>query len=211
MTSNVQRHQRTGAAVTTTPETVQARPGRSPAQINAEQKAMAERNRQSARGTVIPTGPAATVPATTGAAPAPALPDTRTPEQAFFDEGAPSTMFDGRLCKYDNKVPRYFTIDDDAVIADGIIFAAQCDQLVWGRVRFNGPGNPPTRYLGPKYDGYVPPPREDLGDPEDTWEIGISGRPEDPWQIHYYLPVENTETHGARPALTLRVAQSAGC
>ena len=25
-------------------------------------------------------------------------------------------MFDGRLVKYDNKVPRYFTIDDDTAM-----------------------------------------------------------------------------------------------
>lgn len=136
------------------------------------------------------------VPATTAAAPVPALPDTRTPEEAFFDEGSPSAMFDGRLFKYDNKVPRYFTIDDDTAIPDGTILVAQCDQLVWGQVKFNGPGNPPDRHLGLKYDGYVPPARDALGDNDPRqWEIGLSGKPDDPWQIYYYLPVENPETH----------------
>ena len=175
----------------------------SPADINRQQGFEPPRSKVEATSSAVvakaaapATGTKATVPATTVQAPPPALPDTRTPEQAFFDEGSPSAMFDGRLFKYDNKVPRYFLIDDDSAMPEDTPLIAQCDQLVWGRVKFNGPGNPPTRHLGPKYDGYVPSERETLGDTDlRQREVGLSGKPDDPWQIYYYLPVENPETH----------------
>jgi hypothetical protein len=184
-TSNIQRHQMTGAARTTTPQTTQARPGPTPAQINAEQKAAAERGRQPARSTAITTGPAATVPA---------VPDSRTPVQAYLDEVAPASIV-GRMIKF-SKDGKFITADDNAEISDEADFAALCDQTLIGWLKFNGQGEPPDRHMGLLHDGFVMPPRNTLGDDDPAaWELGLNGQPADPWQHHVYLVLENVETH----------------
>ena len=103
--------------------------------------------------------PVPAVPATTAVAPVPALPDTRTlKKHSFSIEGSPSAMFDGRLFKYDNKVLRYFTTDDDTVTSDGTISAvAQCASASLWVGQTNGPGNPPDRHLGPQIRRLRPP------------------------------------------------------
>jgi hypothetical protein len=64
-----------------------------------------------------------------------------------------------------------------------------------GRVKFNGEGMPPDRHMGLLYDGFVMPPREMLGDTDEAkWEIGLDGKPQDPWQHHVYLVLQNGST-----------------
>ena len=185
MTSNVPRHATTGAAQTTTPQTVQARPGRTPAQINAEQKAMAERGRQPARSTAITTGPAAAVPAVS---------DTKTAVQGYLDEIAPASIV-GRMVKF-GKGGNFTTTDDGATLDEDIIYAAHCDQTLIGYVKFNGQGEPPDRHMGLLYGDFHMPPRETLGDTDPAkWELGLSGQPQDPYQHHVYLVLEHAETH----------------
>jgi len=41
----------------------------------------------------------------------------------------------------------------------------------------------------------VPPDRETLGDTnESEWEVGLSGKPADPWQFQLLLPLQSAET-----------------
>jgi hypothetical protein len=89
----------------------------------------------------------------------------------------------------------FVTSDDDAVIGENTDFTAILDQTLVGWIRFNGEGNPPDRVMGLLYDGFAMPARETLGDSDAaSWELGLDGRPQDPWQHHVYLVLQNTET-----------------
>jgi len=123
-----------------------------------------------------------------------ATPDTRTPVQAYLDEVAPASIV-GRMIKFDGKEGKYFTADDEEILDDQTDYAALCDQTLVGWLKFNGQGQPPDRHMGLLYDGFVMPPRETLGDLDETqWEAGLSGEPQDPWQHHVYLVLQNGAT-----------------
>ena len=63
-----------------------------------------------------------------------------------------------------------------------------------GWIKFNGPGQPPTRHMGGMFSGYVPPPRSELGDNDQSlWEEGLSGKPQDPWKSQVLLPLKEAE------------------
>ena len=49
--------------------------------------------------------------------------------------------------------------------------------------------------MGLLYDGFVMPPRESLGDlDESQWPIGLDNLPADPWQHQLYLVLQRTTT-----------------
>jgi hypothetical protein len=55
-------------------------------------------------------------------------------------------------------------------------------RICW--MKFNGEGNPPIIEGGLLYEGYRLPPREEMGDLDQSqWETGLDGKPADPW-IH---------------------------
>jgi hypothetical protein len=185
-----------------------------PAQINKQQRddadkqlARAATKTEAMRSVVAPASktaarPAAAPPpsakttamATTAHAPLPAVPGERT-RQSFLDEIAPASIT-GNIMKFDTKAGRHFTPHDDATIDGETVFVALCDQTIAGYVHFNGPGNPPDRHMGLIYDGFVVPKRADMGDDDPAlWEPGLSGEPDDPWPLHVYVPMQNTETN----------------
>ena len=48
--------------------------------------------------------------------------------------------------------------------------------------------------MGPVFSGFVPPGREELGDLDEAqWEIGLSGKPTDPWQFQVLVPMHDTQ------------------
>jgi hypothetical protein len=62
-------------------------------------------------------------------------------------------------------------------------------------MKFNGEGNSPTIEGGLLYEGYRLPPREEMGDLDNSkWEIGLDGRPADPWihAVDFVLQDEET-------------------
>jgi hypothetical protein len=123
-----------------------------------------------------------------------AVPDTRTPVQTYLDEIAPASIV-GRMVKFDTKGGRFFTADDGEEISADDDFVVLADQTLIGRVKFNGKGEPPDRRMGLLYDGFVMPDRKDLGDTDQAkWEIGLDGKPADPWQHHIYLVLQNCAT-----------------
>jgi hypothetical protein len=123
-----------------------------------------------------------------------AVPDTRTPVQTYLDEIAPASII-GRMVKFDSKGGRFFTADDDEEISADDDFVVLADQTLIGRVKFHGKGEPPDRRMGLLYDGFVMPDRKDLGDTDQAkWEIGLDGKPADPWQHHIYLVLQNVAT-----------------
>jgi hypothetical protein len=79
---------------------------------------------------------------------------------------------------------------DDSLVPDGTEGVAIVDQTQAGWIRFNGKGQPPDRRMGPIAQGFVPPKREELGDTDESqWEVGLDGKPADPWQHQLVLPI----------------------
>jgi hypothetical protein len=89
-----------------------------------------------------------------------------------------------------SKENEFIKTADDAVIPFGTEFVGVCDKIQVGLIRFNGPGNRPTRKMGPLFGGFVMPDRDSLGDNDPTrWETGLDGKPKDPWQSQILLPL----------------------
>jgi hypothetical protein len=121
-----------------------------------------------------------------------AVPDNRTAMEVYADEAAPVAM--ENPFKFNPKGdPDYWNFSGEAVPDED--YTALCDELAIARVKFNGPGNPPTRILGRPADGFVLPPEDTLPDRDRTqWQTGLGGELEDPWQRHDYLPLQRTAT-----------------
>src|SRR6516164_1183375 len=156
---------------------------RTPEQIRAEQIAQAAADTAKAKANLPAVAPTSTDVA---------LPDNRTPVQAYLDEIAPASIV-GRLVKF-NKDGNFVTTDDDAVIGDDVDFVALVDQTLVGWIKFAGEGAPPDRIMGLLYDGFVMPARGTLGDDDQAkWEIGLNGQPQDPWSHQIYVVLERRD------------------
>ncbi len=89
----------------------------------------------------------------------------------------------------------FVTTGDETAIPEGTQFTVIYDQIVGGWIKFIGKGNQPIRKQGRLFEGFVPVPRTELGDNDRAeWELGLSGQPQDPWQIQLLLPLQNVET-----------------
>jgi hypothetical protein len=136
---------------------------------------------------------AATLPATVKTATAVAVPDSRPYKERYLDEVSPASVV-GRMIKF-SKGGTFITADDDQEVPEAAEFIALCDETLIGWVKFNGVGEPPDRVMGLLYDGFAMPPRETLGDlDESQWSEGLDGKPADPWQHHQYLVLQDTST-----------------
>jgi hypothetical protein len=172
---------------------------RTTAQALAQQKADAERERTARAAAAKPQDDLDTVldavkgaAVTTAAPTAVALPDGRTPREVYLDEVAPAAIV-GRLAKF-SREGTFVTADDEAEIADTTDLVALCDQTLVGWLRFNDDA-PPDRVMGLLYDGFVPPPRSQLGDLDQAkWPAGLSGAPEDPWRHQMYLVLQGANS-----------------
>jgi hypothetical protein len=110
----------------------------------------------------------------------------------YLDEIAPATIV-GRMIKF-SKEGKFVTADDDAPIAEDAEFIALANQTMVGWIRFNE-DEPPTRVMGLLYDGFEMPARETLGDLETAkWDVGLDGRPADPWSHQNYLVLQHADT-----------------
>src|SRR5262245_6169604 len=79
---------------------------------------------------------------------------------------------------------------DDAQIPTGTEVAVVYDEIRVGWIKFLDKGQQPERKMGPVFSGFVPAGREELGDLDETqWEIGLSGKPTDPWQFQVLVPL----------------------
>ena len=164
-----------------------------PAKINGQQGYGQPHTKAEALRSTVPAKPTAPPTPATKTTTLPALPDTRTTVQTYLDEVAPASIV-GRMIKF-TKEGAFVTADDAEQISDEIEFAALCDQTLIGWIRFNGQGEPPERHMGLLYDNFVMPARGTLGhDDPSSWEIGLSGQPQDPWQHHVYLVLQNVGT-----------------
>jgi hypothetical protein len=138
----------------------------------------------------------AQVPAVRPVAAPPAITplDNRTPQERYLDEVAPSFIV-GRLIKF-SKEAQFITADDSQVFADDADFYALCGEVQIGWIKFSpDAGVPPTRHMGLFYDGFVPPPRESLGDSDPAeWPAGLDGQPSDPWLHQQNLVLQQCDT-----------------
>ena len=157
----------------------------SPEQIRAAQRADAEKDTAAVK---------AALPAVTnGKGTAVAVPDSRTSVQAYLDEVAPASIV-GRMVKF-GKEGTFSYRDNGDTISEETDFIALYDQTLIGWIKFNGEGQPPDRRMGLLYDGFPMPARDSLGDADmSLWQTGLDGKPQDPWQHHVYLVLQNTET-----------------
>jgi hypothetical protein len=180
------------------------------AQILKEQKERADREREArlaAGRKVIEPQPAAKQPQDeierlTGQVVAPAkatsvaVPDTRTPQQAYLDEIAPPSSLVGRPIKFDGKAGKWLFGDTDEEISPDTDFIPLCDEILIGWIKFNGKGEQPDRIQGLLYDGFVMPPLSSLPDRDQSkWELGLDGEPADPWQHQMCLILQSPGTH----------------
>jgi hypothetical protein len=178
-----------------TPAAKPARRGRTAVEINKQQKEDAERDlakRTAAKASAASNGAPMTEVAVRQEA-AIAAPDTRAAAEKYLDEVAPASIV-GRMVKF-NKEAQFVTRDDGEPIAKDAEFVALCDQTLIGWVRFNDAGTPPDRVMGLWYDNFAMPPRKTLGDLDQAaWELGLDGKPADPWQHHQYLVLQRAGT-----------------
>lgn len=159
-----------------------------PEEIVTQQRRDAERaKQQKAAARAVTVKPAAPPPAV-------APTDTRTPEQQYIDEVAPSSIV-GRLVKFD-KNGRFVVSDTGEPIDDTVDFFALCGDVQIGYVKFSKEeGEPAKRRMGLLYDGFRMPDRESLGDTDASlWEPGLSGEPEDPWLHQQNLVLQRVDT-----------------
>jgi hypothetical protein len=119
-----------------------------------------------------------------------ALPDARTPQQAYLDEIAPSGIV-GRLLKF-GKSGTFVAADTDEAVDPEQAFTALCDQVAIGFQKFQE-GAPPTRHMGLLYGDppFIMPKREGLGDNDPSaWPLGLDGQPQDVWAHTIFLPLQ---------------------
>jgi hypothetical protein len=155
---------------------------------NANKRAPTARELVAAKRAQAPTAPPAPAPST-----AVAVKSNQDYRSRYLDEVAPASIV-GRMVKF-SKQGTFITPDDEQELSEDAEFVALCDQTLIGWVKFNGPGEPPDREMGLLYDNYVMPPREALGDLDETqWPEGLDGKPGDVWQHHQYLPLQSTDT-----------------
>ena len=146
-------------------------------QVVAEQKAQARKLTEAKKAASLPATQSAGPPA----AQAVATPDDRTEVQKYLDDIAPSGIV-GRLVKF-SKDGKFVFADTDEPVDEAAEFIALCDQTLIGWIKFHNDGEtPPDRVQGLLYDGFHMPTRQSLGDlDQSTWQDGLSGAPEDPW------------------------------
>ena len=113
------------------------------------------------------------------------------PVEAFLTDHA-----DGGGATFFRFAKGAFVTRDDTPIACGTEFIVPYTAILVGWIRFNGEGNKPTRHMGKLFDGFLPPLRSTLGDDDPTkWELGLDGKPADPWQMQVLLPLIDTKTN----------------
>jgi prophage regulatory protein len=162
-----------------------------PEQIKAEQKRMTEAD-AARRKAALPARPATPVPVKATAT-AVAKPDNRNSVERYLDEIAPASIV-GRMMKF-SKDGEFVTRDNGEAISEDVDFTALCDQTLVGYVKFGAEGEPPDRVMGLLYNGFEMPERETLGDnDQEKWELGLDGKPADPWQHHNYLVLQRGDT-----------------
>jgi hypothetical protein len=111
-------------------------------------------------------------------------PVTADPVQDYLDAFTVPTI-PGTQFRFNGKDAKYVLLNADLLPleeTDKFVFLAD---MIWGGwIKFARDGEtPPTRIQGLLTDGFRLPPRDTIGDTDESkWEIGLSGKAEDPWR-----------------------------
>jgi hypothetical protein len=172
---------------------------RTPAQINAEQKADAERDRQRKAQPQQPPAQQQLVPVTPAAPPAPA--SANALERHLADWSGPA----GRLLCFNGSTGIHRTLDDDVEVPAGSKFIAVLDHATKGFIRFHE-GAPPSLTMVRMDEDADVPTRESLGDTDpDQWPINqLNGQPDDPWKLQIVAPLVSCDDSGELYAYVAR-------
>jgi hypothetical protein len=129
-----------------------------------------------------------------GKAALPAAADPHDLRQRLLNEVAPSGIV-GRLIKFDGKAGRFLFVDNDETVDATEDFTVLADETLVTYVKFQ-PEGAPLREGGLLYaTDFALPERAALGDLDPrNWEIGLSGKPEDPWKLEMALVLKRPAT-----------------
>jgi hypothetical protein len=155
-------------------------------QVLAEQQKQADDERaRKAAPTQLPT---------VGKTALPVASDPHDLRQRLLDDIAPSGIV-GRLVKFDGKAGRFLFVDNDETVDATEDFTVLGDETLVTYVKFR-PEGPPLREGGLLYAAdFALPERAALGDLDPrNWEIGLSGKPEDPWKLEMALVLKRPST-----------------
>jgi hypothetical protein len=98
-----------------------------------------------------------------------------------YGEAATQRNIVGRLLKF-NKFGEFRVGQEEEEIKRGTALVAYMPSLAVGYVRWED-GKPAEIIMGPVGEGFVPPPRSELGYLDQIkWDTFDDGRPRDPWQ-----------------------------
>jgi hypothetical protein len=160
-----------------------ARKPPTPQQVQAEQERVRAADEARAKAPNLPSVVETKLPASS---------DGRSFHDAYLDAIAPASIA-GKMLKF-SKDGEYQVVEDESTIGEDVQFVAVAPETLIGWIKFNGPGNPPSREMGLLYDGYQMPSRESLGDTDEAaWEMGLDGRPADPWVHTLYLVLQRVD------------------
>lgn len=99
---------------------------------------------------------------------------------------------EGRWCKF--KAGKFVTNDDGKEMDTDADYECLFRETRVSWKKFIE-GQSPEIHGGLLYEGYVLPPRSTLGDTdEDDWDVGLSGKAEDPWQHFMEIVLVNRTT-----------------
>jgi hypothetical protein len=123
-------------------------------------------------------------------------PVTDDPVQDYLDTYTVPTI-PGTSIRFNGKDAKYVLLNGDPLpLKDTDTFVFLSDQVWAGWIKFHRDGNtPPTRVQGMLTDGFRLPPRNSLGDiDESEWEVGLSGQAEDPWKHQIVGLLQKTDS-----------------
>ena len=176
---------------------------RRPEDIVNEQKRVASAPKQRAAASHQAPPPAAK-PAASPASNMPVKAATDTPATMAVDnrdvaekvvDGILQSSISGDLAKFDGKEGKFIIAETEEELDSDTDYVVYADDTLWGLIKFHDDGTQPDRHQGLLYAGYVPPPRDSLGDLDEAdWPIGLSGAGEDPWKLQFYLVLQSTTT-----------------
>ena len=120
------------------------------------------------------------------------VPDNRSYRARYLDDVAPTTMA-GRIIKFRKKAPTSSPTTTARSGGSGFCRSMRRGAGRLDQVQRRGRGA--DRIQGLLYDGFDMPPRETLGDMDQTqWAEGLSGAPDDPWKHQMCLPLQQVDT-----------------
>jgi hypothetical protein len=105
-----------------------------------------------------------------------------------------------QMFTFDGNTGEYKMLDGSGPMPAGAKFIAVLDETQKGWIKFDRDGGPPVTHMVRIAEETMLKEREELGDCDPAqWPIGLSGHPEDPWQLQYVVPLQSPDDGGGEP------------